>query len=196
MKICVIIISILFLTSCSNFRVFQNKVPEPVKKNQNHLQSEKKGAFYLAKNTQDNNKNVADALSRSLGLPEIIEEDSGKITKDLITSSSNYENRIYGLNTKLENLKGKEVEGTGFNVFPITSILGIILLVVVCILFPSAVTILFFILKRTRLALANVVSGVKEFTQNNPEESKGLDEILEKKLDRAEKKLKWKYENG
>lgn len=188
--------SLLFLTSCGSYRIFQDKVPEPVKKNEIHLNNEKQGAFYLAKNTQDNNKNVADALSRSLGLPEIIEEDFDKITKDLITSSSNYENRIYGLNTKLENLKGKELEGTGFNVFPITSILGIILLVVVCILFPSAVTILFFILKRTRLALANVVSGVKEFTQNNPEESKGLDEILEKKLDRAEKKLKWKYENG
>ena len=184
------------LTSCGSFRLFQDKVPEPVKKNLNHLDYEKQGAFYLAKNLEDDNKDVANALSRSLGIPSNEEKDSSRITENLITSSSNYQSRINGLNTKLENLKGKEIEDTGFNFFPISSILGIIAIVVICILFPSAVTVLFFVLKRTRLALANVVSGVKEFTEKHPEESKDLDEILEKKLDRAEKKIKWKYENG
>ena len=55
----------------------------------------------------------------------------------------------------------------------------------------------FLFLKEQEVALANVVKGVAEFTKDNPaQESKNLEDILEKKMDRVEKVLKGKYQNG
>ena len=178
-----IFIPLFLFTSCGSYRIFQDKVPEPIKKNTKHIENEKQGAFYLATYADNKNKSLADALSRSLGIPLKVNNDSEEITNGLHSSTSKFENRILGLNTELENLQGKDIEGTGVNFFPITSIIGIIVIIGLLILFPSALTVLFFVLRRTRTAFANVVSGVKEFTENNPNESKGLEELLDKKLD-------------
>lgn len=192
---CIFVLSALLFTSCGSVRVFEDKVPEPIKKNEIHKDAEKQGAYILAADAKNENKNIANALSRSLGTPSKIETDKDKVTLDLLALTSAYEARINGLNTKLESIQGKDIQGTGFNLLPSFSILGIVAIGALLILFPSAITILFFILKRTRSAFANVVKGVQEFSQKNPEQSEDLNSILEKKMDRQEKVLKTKFES-
>ena len=70
---------LLLLTSCGSVRIFEDKVPEPIKKNQIHKETEKQGAFYLALNAKDTNKQLANALSRSLGTPKNKQENADKI---------------------------------------------------------------------------------------------------------------------
>lgn len=186
----------LLFSSCGSVRIFQEKVPEPIKKKDIHKDTEKQGAYYLAVNAKDENKDVANALSRSLGTPSKIEKKPENIIQSLFSFSSEYEQRISKLNSKLDTLQGKDIEGTGLNIMPFTSILGIVLIGILIILFPSAITILFFILKRTRKAFSNVVTGVEEFTKSHPVEAKDLQDVLDKKLDKVEKVLKSKYTNG
>ena len=73
--------------------------------------------------------------------------------------------------------------------------LGFIVVIVLLVLFPSLITVLFFVLRRTRNALGNIVTGIKEFSESDPSNAKDLHELLEKKLDRVEKNLKFKMEN-
>ena len=187
---------LLLLGSCTSMRVFQEKVPEPIQKTDSHINEEKRGAYYLAINTTHENKVVADALSRSLGTPTTIKENPNEIAETLFAETSAYENGMDALNTKLENYQGKEIEGTGWNIMPLFSGVGIILIVVLLVLFPSLITLLFFVLKRTRGALGNIVTGIKEFSDNDPNKAKDLNELLERKLDRAEKKLKYRMESN
>ena len=191
---CIFVLSALLFTSCGSVRVFEDKVPEPIKKNEIHKDAEKQGAYYLAVNAKDENKDVANALSRSIGTPSKIEDNPKTIVESLFSFTSNYESKISNLNQELETLQGKDIEGTGFNLMPFTSTLGFVLICILLVLFPSAITILFFILKRTRNAFSNIVKGVQEFTKNNPGNAKDLNEVLEKKMDRVEKALKTKYE--
>jgi|13_taG_2_1085334.scaffolds.fasta_scaffold11229_2 hypothetical protein len=190
-----LVICLLF-SSCGSVRVFQEKVPEPIKKKDIHKDTEKQGAYYLAVNTDNENKDVANALSRSLGIPKKIEEKPNNITEKLFAYTSEYQDGLSKLNTKLDTLQGKEIDGTGLNIMPFTSILGIVLIGLLFILFPSAITILFFILKRTRKAFSNVVTGVEEFTKSHPVQAKDLQDVLDKKMDKVEKVLKEKYTNG
>lgn len=190
-----ILLSCLVLCSCGSMRIFKEKVPEPIKKNYHHKDAEKKSAYLLAANAKDENKNLANALSRSLGTPSNLEGDPRDLADNLFAHTSKYEANINGLNIELENLKGKDIEGTGFNLMPLTSMLGIVAIIALVILFPSAITILFFLLKRTRSAFSNVVKGVQEFTDQNPSSAKDLNELLEKKMDRVEKDLKMKYQS-
>jgi hypothetical protein len=189
-----IITFVFFLTSCGSVRIFEDRVPDPIRKNQIHLDKEKQGAYYLAVNAKNENKDVANALSRSIGTPSKIEDNPKTIVESLFSFTSNYEGKISNLNQELETLQGKDIEGTGFNIMPYTSTLGIVVICILLVLFPSAITILFFILKRTRNAFSNIVKGVQEFTKNNPGNAKDLNEVLEKKMDRVEKALKTKYE--
>lgn len=190
----ILVLLTLLFGSCSNLRVLEEKVPAPIEKKRDHLDEEKKGAYYLAENTKDENLLVANALSRSLGNPSTIEDKPQEIAEKLFAFSSNHENQIFSLNNKLRELNGKEIQGTGFSLMPYFSGFGLVAIIALFILFPSLATILFFILKRTRSALSNVVSGVAEFTKSEPEKAKDLNDLLEKKLDRVEKNLKYKFE--
>ena len=57
MKI-LIIIFLFFFTSCGIVRVFEDKVPEPIKKNLVHKDTEKQSAYYLSVNAKDENKDA------------------------------------------------------------------------------------------------------------------------------------------
>ena len=177
----------LLLTSCGTFRVGEKSVPDPVKKTQQHKEVEKQSAYYLATHTTDENKVVADVLSRSIGTPKKKENKSSVLESELFQHIGNFESRTIELNDELESYSGKTIEGTGINLLPFFSSFGVVAIVALLILFPSATTILFFVLRRTRTAFANVVEGIQEFAKDDPEHSKHLDELLEKKLDRREK---------
>jgi Sec-independent protein translocase protein TatA len=194
MKKLFLLIPILVLSSCSSFQVFEKKVPDPIKKTKDHLDNEKNGAYYLAINSNNQNKALANVLSRSIGTPKTIEDNPELIKKNLLDNCQEYESNIYGLNKELINFQGKDIKGSGFNLFPFISSFGIIVIVALLILFPSLASVLFFILRRTKKAFENVVKGVQEFSKDDPEASKKLQDLLEKKLDRTEKILKGKVE--
>jgi len=194
MKKLFLLIPILVLSSCSSLQFFEKKVPDPIKKTKDHLDNEKNGAYYLAVNTSNQNQSVANALSRSLGTPKTIEDNPELIKKNLLDNCQEYESNIYGLNKELINFQGKDIKGSGFNLFPFVSSFGLIVIVALLILFPSLASVLFFILRRTKKAFENVVKGVQEFSKDDPEASKKLQDLLEKKLDRTEKILKGKVE--
>ena len=135
-------------------------------------------------------------LSRSLGTPQNLAEDANAINDNLYKSINEYENGFTNLNQELQNLENKKIQDTGFSLTPLFSGLGFIAVVAICVLFPSVLTILFFVLKRTRSALQNIVTGIKEFSDNDPDNAKNLHQLLEQKLDRVEKKLKYRMESN
>ena len=190
----ILISFILVLSSCSSFQVLEKKVPKPINKKQIHLDHERRGAYYLAINADNKNKGLENALSRSLGTPSTIENNPELIKKNLLDNCQEYEANIYGLNKELINFQGKDIKGSGFNLFPFVSSFGVIVIIALLILFPSLASVLFFILRRTKGAFENVVKGVQEFSKDDPEASKKLQDLLDKKLDRTEKILKGKVE--
>lgn len=194
MKLLILIPFVFALSSCSSFQVFEKKVPESIRKNKDHLDNEKSGAYYLAINTTDQNQDVANALSRSLGSPNKIENDPKIIKKKLLENTQDYESKIFELNKQLDQFGGKKIDGTGFSLFPFVSSFGFIVIIILLVLFPSLASVLFFILKRTKKAFENVIIGIKEFEKDNPESAKSLEEMLEKKLDKAEKIMKGKVQ--
>jgi hypothetical protein len=189
----ILILCLLMMTSCGTFRVGEEKVPDPVRKTKQHKEVEKQSAYYLATHTKDENKVVAEVLSRSIGTPKQKEEKANVLESELFRHIANFENENVQLNDKLEEFNGMSIAGTGYNLFPFFSGFGIVAIVALLILFPSATTILFFILRRTRTAMANVVEGIQEFSRDDPEHSKRLDELLERKLDRREKQQLKKF---
>jgi hypothetical protein len=182
-----LMLCLLLMTSCGTFRVGEEKIPDPVRKTKQHKETERVGAYYLFENTTNENQLVASALSRSLGTPNKKQKDPNVLESELFRHIANFENENVQLNDKLEEYNGMSIAGTGYNLFPFFSGFGIVAIVALLILFPSATTILFFVLRRTRTAFANVVEGIQEFSKDDPEHSKHLDELLEKKLDRREK---------
>lgn len=190
----VTLVALFLVSSCSSFQLFEKQVPDPVRKSIKHQEYEKQGAYFLARNTEDKNELVANALSRSIGTPKKKEEDADTIESKLFEVNSDFENRRVILNQELESFSGKKIEGTGMNVFPFFSSFGIIAVVALLVLFPGTITILFFILRRTRSAMANIVDGIEQFSKDDPEHCKHLDDLLEKRLDRREKQcLKKKF---
>lgn len=183
----------ILISSCGSMHILEKKVPDPVRKSNQHKEIEKQASYYLASNTQNENQLVANALSRSIGTPKKKETNPNTIESNLFYQNSEYENKRIKLNDELETFAGKKIEGTGINLFPFFSSFGVIALIAVLVLFPSATTILFFVLRRTKTAMANVVEGIQEFSRDDPDHAKKLDELLEKKLDRREKQQLKKF---
>jgi hypothetical protein len=183
----------ILISSCGSMNILEKKVPDPVRKSNQHKEIEKQASYYLASNTQNENQLVANALSRSIGTPKKKETNPNTIESNLFYQNSEYENKRIKLNDELETFAGKKIEGTGINLFPFFSGFGVIALIAVLVLFPSATTILFFVLRRTKTAMANVVEGIQEFSRDDPDHAKKLDELLEKKLDRREKQQLKKF---
>ena len=192
MKVILISLCIL-ISSCGSMNILEKKVPDPVRKSNQHKEIEKQASLFLATNTKNENQLVANALSRSIGTPKKKETNPNTIESNLFYQNSEYENKRNELNEELELFSGKKIEGTGINLFPFFSSFGVIALIAVLVLFPSATTILFFVLRRTRTAMANVVEGIQEFSRDDPDHAKKLDELLEKKLDRREKQQLKKF---
>jgi hypothetical protein len=193
-RIILLCLSIILFSGCS-LRVFKDKVPEPNRKSQEHRENEREGAFYLAENVElPTHKFLAEALSRSLGLPMDREKKSAEIAESLGTEITRHESRARQLNEELTKHQGHDIEGTGFNILPAISSVSFIGFIILLILFPSAITVFFFLLKRSRLAFSNLVKGVSKFSDKEPEAGIKLNEILERELDRKEKLMAKKVE--
>jgi hypothetical protein len=182
------LILVLLCSGCS-WNVFQARVPSAVVKTQSHLESERIAGDFLARNVNEQNKQVATSLSHSLGLPIESSNDAENISENLNEEISENRKNQNQLNETLNKYAGKEIEGTGIDIGKGLSITSIVLLMIAIVAFPSIISILFFLLRQSRSALSAIVSGVETFKQSDKEHGKELKTILSASMDKQHKKL-------
>ena len=102
-----LVICLLLSSSCS-LRVFQDKVPQPIEKNNNHIEAEKEASYYLANNIQTplKAKELAKVLSYSIGVPSNINNDDKVIKKKLTQSITELNRDRLELNKSLKKNAG------------------------------------------------------------------------------------------
>lgn len=192
----IILISCLFLAGCQlpQWRVFQTKVPEPIVKGPRAVEVERQAADLLAKRIEKPVEliPVAQRLSASLGLPEKpLEGDTANLAPDTVKALEKELLRSQGelaaLNKLLEKNEGKEVEGTGINIFGASFSLGVVAIVVLCIMFPPIGLVLWTIFKRLSGALTTTAKGISNYISENPEAGEKLKGYLAKTQDAAHK---------
>ena len=134
-------IALILLILCSgcSWNVFQARVPSAVVKTQSHLESERIAGDYLARNVNEQNKQVATSLSHSLGLPIESSNDAENISENLNEEISENRKNQNQLNETLNKYAGKEIEGTGIDIGKGLSITSIVLLMIAIVAFrPSS----------------------------------------------------------
>ena len=185
-----LILIFVFASSCS-LKVFPDKVPQPVEKHHQHLDEERKSAYWLAHNIDEPKpaKSIAENLSTSLGYPSEIEADGEIVESALRAHLSAHQAEQDALKKKLTELGGAEIEGTGFNLLPAMSGLGIISIIALCIFCPALITVFVFIFKRLKGCLSTIVKAIDEHTFTEPASAKLLKEKLSREMDKSHKKL-------
>ena len=187
---------IVALCGCQ-WRVLQTKVPGPVEKSPQQIEAERQSADLVARTIEEPKEMipVAQKLSESLGAPkeQINAVDLNKARDEalalLLKGMQRQQADLAKLNEKLTKLQGKEIEGTGFNLFGPSMGLGIIALIALGILCPPAATLMFFILKRTREALKTTVSNIEKFSEDEPEAAEKLKSLQSRAMDKVHKTL-------
>ena len=109
----ILLILILMSVGCS-MRIFQAEVPSAIFKTEDHLNSEKVSADYIARTLpQSEIKQVAVSLSSSLGVPKKSNDNPKQISNNLNSEITKFQSNQKSLNEKLIQYSGKEIEGTG-----------------------------------------------------------------------------------
>jgi hypothetical protein len=185
-----LILFIILSAGCS-LRVFQDKVPPPVEKQNRHIDEERKSAYWLAQNVDEPKpaKGIAENLSSSLGYPSEIEADGEVVEISLSKLLSTHQAEQDALKKKLTELDGAEIEGTGFNLLPAMSGLGIVGIIALCIFCPALITVGVFVIKRLKSCLSTIVKAIDEHTFIEPASAKLLKEKLSREMDKSHKKL-------
>lgn len=184
-----IILSILCFSGCTSLEIGRKKVPDPVEKTKSHVEAEKIGADYLARKVEKpvEAKEVARSLSGSLGRPKKEVDDASKVVQDLQIHVRKHEEEINALNNTLEQYSGKKIDGTGINVIGTGLPLSVIILIVLCILFPPIITVVFFIIKNLKRTIECLVSGVHDLVDNDPATGSNFLNTMSRRMDSAQK---------
>lgn len=181
--------------------MFQDQVKEPV--DQIITEDIKQASKYLEEEiTPDihlEGSVVADALSDRVGLPKYYPNEPNplKIEKSLNKERLNYERDLEKLNNWLVKREGTKLEGTGVSVFGVGGVSLIIIVILLCILFPAFIPIFINIVQMImgtsraiiKGATNNIVDAIEEYKKERPEEAKELLHKLSKNLDKEHKIL-------
>jgi hypothetical protein len=179
------------------WRVGQKSVPAPVQDSPAKVEAERAAADLIARKieTPAELKPVASQLSSSLGAPSkpITEPDIAKASEqasdDLRAEIAALQRQVEKQNKFLAKYAGKEIEGTGFNVFGPSMgliVIGLIALGVAC---PPLMTLMFFVLRRMKATAGHLVAGVESFSKEEPEAAEKLKAGLSKAMDSTHKQL-------
>lgn len=176
------------------WRVFQAKVPEPVKKNEVQVETDRRAADLIARKIEKpvELKPVAVGLSESLGKPErMIEGPKAAETsvEELRFSVVKTQEMVKKQNELLTKFAGREIEGTGLNLFGPGMGVVVIGLVVLGVMCPPAATAIFFLLRRTGSALKQTVASIEQFSKEEPVAAERLKDLQSKAMDKAHKEL-------
>ncbi len=170
---------------CTGPRAFQSTVPPPIVKSPEQIEAERQGADLLAQTLQEpaELKPVALALSASLGAPKksLVEVKilNGVNTFDVPKASAvavhNLQKALVqmqgqrdALNAKLTKLQGKEIEGTGFSLLGPGLLTTVIIICVIAVVCPGAMTAMWFVMRRLKAA-ASIVVNKMEAASKDPE---------------------------
>lgn len=159
---------------CTASRIFQTKVPAPIVKTEDQLDSERQGADLIAKTieTPVELKPVATALSTSLGAPKKslfvggqsfnLPQAANHASGDLQTSILQVQKQLDQLNIKLSKLQGKDIEGTGISILGPGMVTVVLVLIALGVFFPPALTLLAFAYRRLKATASIVVAEVEK----------------------------------
>ena len=193
-----ILVTPLALSGCFSvpqWRVAQAKVPTPVVKTEKQTEAERQAADYIARTieTPIALKPVAQELSSSLGEPKAPIKEGPKAADQAVAAlhrgQLDQQAQIDRLNRLLAKHQGKEIEGTGVNLFAPTTGLGFIGLIAACIFVPGFLTFVLFVIRRAYGTLRVLVTKIREFEIAEPEAAAKLTESLGRGMDRSHKLL-------
>ena len=190
MKVFPVLLVCLFVGSCS-LKVFQEKVPKPLKKSEQHKEKERQGIYWLADNVEkpEGAKSLAVVLSSSVGLPRNFESNASTIKKGLAHAIGEHQKKHDEQQEKLSEFSGKKIEGTGINILPALSSVGFVALIALCIFCPALITVGAFLFRRMSGALKAIVRTIDEHSFTEPQEASALKQKLSANMDKAHKKL-------
>lgn len=204
--------TVLLLGGCLStpqWRVAQAKVPEPIVKTTKQTEAERQGAVYLAKTlrevdafiqqyhpntpiakkTQEATQ-VADLLSASLGQPRVPLKDTPQAGADTIAALQaglrDAQRQLEVLNGRLAKYQGKEIEGTGVNLFAPVSGLGFVGLIAACIFIPGFLAFLLLVVRRLYATIRFLVAKIQEF---HPAEDAPIKQALGRAMDSTHKAI-------
>lgn len=185
------ILAVLLFAACgSSTRLFQSKVPEPVRKPAAQLEGERQAADLLAKGIEKPQSlvPVAEGLSNSLGKPQKplpsdtpaqVDTSALKVVASMEANLVKMQKQLDVLNLKLTQFQGKPIEGTGFDFAGpgmMVVIVGLIVLAVAC---PPVMTLMFFAFRRLKAA-ASIVVNEMESAAAAPETAEAVKAIKAK----------------
>ena len=186
---CLLILISLMSVGCS-MRIFQAQVPSAVFKSEDHFESERISAEFLARTLPSSEtKEVAVSLSSSLGVPKDSKNNPSEISENLNSEIIKFQTNQKTLNDKLIKYSGKEIEETGIDISKPFSITTIVLLIIAVVAFPSLISILFYLLKQSRSAIKAISEGIENFSASTPEGALKLKECLSSSMDRKHKQI-------
>lgn len=179
MRHAVLAATCLLLVGCTAARIFQDKVPAPVVKQEPQAEAERVAADLIAQKieTPIELKPVAASLSVSLGKPKRSLADvksfdlpaaSKRADGDLQAGIVQMQEQLRQLNLKLVKLQGKEIEGTGVSLLGPGMTTVVIGLIALGVIFPPAFTIMGIMYRRLKGTAAMIVEQVDE-TAKDPE---------------------------
>lgn len=194
-----VIVLVVAFAGCQfpQWRVGQAKVPEPMDRPKAQVEAERQAADLVARTIKEPEEMipVAQKLSESLGAPQkqIDATDLNKARDEalalLLRGMLRQQKQLDELNTKLAKYQGKEIEGTGFNLFGPSMSLVVISLIALGVICPPAATLMFFLLRKTRDALKTTITNVEKFSEAEPEAAAKLKDLQSKAMDSVHKKL-------
>jgi hypothetical protein len=178
--------------SAPQWRVAQAKVPEPIVKSEKQIEAERQAADLIARKieTPVELKPVAQELSSSLGEPI---KDSPKAPDvalaGLREGQLRQQAQITQLNQRLLKFQGKEIEGTGINLFAPATSLGVVGLIAACIFVPGFLTFVLFFIRRLFATIRVLVSKIQDFESVEPDAAAKLKDSLSRGMDEAHKAI-------
>lgn len=168
-----LLVSVAFYGCGLPSRIFTAKVPPPVQKLPAQVEGERRAADLLAHGIQkpESLKPVAQGLSDSLGkpekplpsaTPEQVDTSAAQSLEALNAGMLKLQKQLDAQNKFLAKYAGKEIEGTGFSLLGPGMVTLVIILIVVAVACPPALTLMFFAFKRLKAAAGIVVNQMEE----------------------------------
>lgn len=192
------------ITGCTvpQWRIFQAKVdPKLAEKPEKQIEAERRAAKYIAQESRSLAPNpaqqvadinaVAEPLSQSLGEPKkpVEPADQSAIIASLRGALADSQAREDKWKEWARKHGGKELEGTGVNLFTPSALLGVAGLVALCVFMPGFLTFLLFVIRRFRSTTQQLAQAVEEFQIEEPAAAAKLKASFDATLDKSHKNV-------
>lgn len=176
-------------------RIFQKKVPTPIIPIITEAMRETADLIARKIETPVELKAPAIVLSASLGSPDkpiqekTIEKSSSVAVEKLQAGETDKRKKQEKQNSFLNEYEGKNISGTGFNLFGPLAVLGPIGLLAIFVFVPGSLGVCLWFIRRLRGTVSTLAQGVENYREENPEAIKALEDQWGRLQDRAHKSV-------